>query len=1191
MIDVETARQLLDFSARLPNDSGRAEQQLEGAVALHNILKTHGVAYLADEVGLGKTYVALGVVALLRHFDPTLRVLVIAPRQNIQRKWMKETRNFIRHNVRHADLRVRELDGNPSRPLVFCGNLAELVREASLDPRRDFFARMTSFSVGLPGDDSEASREASRVAKEKLRTQVRDAIPWVTDSALNVKLGKPAFKDAVAQAICCALPAFDLVIVDEGHNLKHGFSENASARNRVMGLVFGHPSVKPDKANFPGYGPRAKMVLFLSATPVEESYRHLWNQLEVFGKGDAFPVLNDKEAGETKRREEARKFLIRRVTELQLAGERHTKNLYRREWRYGGVAWHDDPIEVKGLKGRLVVALVQKKVMELLGSGKFGAQFQIGMLASFESFLETTKLKETVEAEGDEDEKRLEVFDDADQTDDPVEREGLDVHALNRLAKDYRKQFGEELPHPKMDALVDTLANRWVSGRKALVFVRRIGSVKELKAKLETRYDRWLHEILRRRLPLNTVTALDGWWAKYREERERTRREASNGPGTVWAVNTLREPEDPGSSDTFFSWFFRGEPKKNVFSGALLKESFRQEGARNATFFEVNDVARLLGATPGSVLPRLAEVVGLTADEARAEVNMRGQDRLPAKAQRRHQFEAAQVGGLKLLAERAEGDLAREAQILLAEKAPAPRAGGKAREMRDVTDRLEEKTFFSELLLRDALCAELWPEPSATLDLRDRVREREQRAQLLAAAARLGHSLIDLYIVAVKRRGNLNPGRAEDDTDDREATGTEATEATEDSFISDFLDLLDGQRKSPLEDRWFGAYDELSAIGRNFPLIVDVNLPNIAELPLAATAARFGFLLGEQQPVAGMSGQVNMTLVQQFRMPGYPFVLVSTDLLQEGEDLHTFCSDVFHYGISWTPSAMEQRIGRVDRVRSLTERRLRAADTSPEAAEKLQVYYPYLNDTVEVLQVVRVLKRMDTFLRLMHEDLALPDFDQRKLSVSHEIMGLPEPPLPIATPLQSAFPVNKEAHLSGKGKLLVIDAETEKTVLARLEKMCIRKLDGLAVDWQVTAPRGQKIGIARLDGARKQPFALEIQGRDDELLLRCSSHVGQLNARSDLKKLDRAVAEGGGRIAVLRVGKKGEWLVSVAEDVLLAGKEHDAARLAWLVGRVVHRADDLEQLLFPAEADGGVEALLEARKHHGRTRHEGDSHA
>ena len=46
------------------------------------------------------------------------------------------------------------------------------------------------------------------------------------------------------------------------------------------------------------------------------------------------------------------------------------------------------------------------------------------------------------------------------------------------------------------------------------------------------------------------------------------------------------------------------------------------------------------------------------------------------------------------------------------------------------------------------------------------------------------------------------------------------------------------------------------------------------------------------------------------------------DLLEEGEDLHTFCSAVHHYGISWTPSSVEQRIGRIDRVRSQTDRRL-----------------------------------------------------------------------------------------------------------------------------------------------------------------------------------------------------------------------------------------------------------------------------
>src|SRR5437762_1413069 len=85
-LSVDTARQLLDFTGG--DASGvigpqAAEEQLKGAVAIHNLLARQNVAYLADEVGLGKTYVALGAVALFRHFDPSFRVLVVAPREKL----------------------------------------------------------------------------------------------------------------------------------------------------------------------------------------------------------------------------------------------------------------------------------------------------------------------------------------------------------------------------------------------------------------------------------------------------------------------------------------------------------------------------------------------------------------------------------------------------------------------------------------------------------------------------------------------------------------------------------------------------------------------------------------------------------------------------------------------------------------------------------------------------------------------------------------------------------------------------------------------------------------------------------------------------------------------------------------------------------------------------------------------------
>ena len=50
-----------------------------------------------------------------------------------------------------------------------------------------------------------------------------------------------------------------------------------------------------------------------------------------------------------------------------------TKNLYRREWRGGGCEEHNDPLEVPDDRQRLILALVQKKVAEVLQDARFFA--------------------------------------------------------------------------------------------------------------------------------------------------------------------------------------------------------------------------------------------------------------------------------------------------------------------------------------------------------------------------------------------------------------------------------------------------------------------------------------------------------------------------------------------------------------------------------------------------------------------------------------------------------------------------------------------------------------------------------------------------------------------------------------------------------------------------------------------------
>ena len=1146
MIDLTTAGKLLNFGARI-GDGQRADEQLEGAVAVHNLLQSKGVAYLADEVGMGKTYVALGALALFRHFQPDFRVLIIAPRGNIQTKWMKELRNFVSYNVRFPDLRVKSLDGRPARPLVACENLLNLVHEVMLDRDRDFFARLTSFSLPIIGHDA-----VDPTAGLRLRDGLRDYLPWMRDEVFDLR-NKHAFKDNFARALCCALPPFDLIIVDEAHNLKHGFSEHVSSRNRVLGLAMGHADTATDQKLFPGFGPRARRVLFLSATPVEETYRQLWNQLDVFGLGGSYRDLLRQDLEEHDKKMIASQFLIRRVTSIRIGENEYTKNQYRREWRRGGVHQHDEPIQVDDARQRLVVALVQKKVSELLGHERFNSSFQIGMLASFESFLETAKLKR--------EETEIAIFDDTNQTEDSLEKEGIDVADVNRLARSYRQKFGLEMPHPKMDALVKSLSTSWTAGKKSLVFVRRVASVKELKRKLDECYDAWLMSRLSLELPSTLNSRLDRLFQQYRDEKVEAESKQSN---VVASTNgSPGDDADRGGVDTFFAWFFRGEGPRGVVSGANINQRFVQRGTAYATFFAENYVADVLGCRPGVVQGRLATALGVTEGLLRATLQVRSgrfltRAKKPARADR---FDSVQAAAIEWLKDQ-PGPYQESARIVWHQRFEGQSPVQHASQAPDIGDFLELSTFFTEIRQRPELRAALWPEPNDPVQLHA-FRERELRAQLLASAARLGHSLIDLYIMTISRLRSLELRSQESADDEGSSRDT--------NRIEEYLDLLERQMRTPANNRDWGAFDELSDLAENFELILDVNEPEVRHQPLSKVGQVFGKLLGQQQPIGGMSGHINQTLVRQFRMPGYPLVLVSTDLLQEGEDLHTFCSAVHHYGISWTPSSMEQRVGRIDRVRSHSDRRLSRPNAGTLVGEdKLQVYFPHLEDTVEVLQVHRVLERMNVFLRLMHEGLTIPGVEQRTINADHEFAKSRRIVAPILDRLESAFPIRPE-HLTGKVKNLARPPELASEIGSRLAGLVTAVFPELEVTWEPQSSLGQLTGTAHLK-TRIQPFTLILESIGPHPVVRCVSPVGCVDPREDQAAVIASALRASMKIGAILTRDYRTYDLTVESEVILASSaEFDVPRVLSLIRRVVAQADALEQEHLP-----GVDAALDA---------------
>ncbi len=99
----------------------------------------------------------------------------------------------------------------------------------------------------------------------------------------------------------------------------------------------------------------------------------------------------------------------------------------------------------------------------------------------------------------------------------------------------------------------------------------------------------------------------------------------------------------------------------------------------------------------------------------------------------------------------------------------------------------------------------------------------------------------------------------------------------------------------------------------------------------------------DAQPAYAYSGDTkNQRVMTSFNTPFFPDVLISTSVLQEGVNLQYFCDKIIHYGIAWTPGDNEQRVGRIDRMFSKTERKLEEDETNC-----LEIGYPYLRNTID----------------------------------------------------------------------------------------------------------------------------------------------------------------------------------------------------------------------------------------------------
>ncbi|NUO07900.1 MAG: hypothetical protein HUU08_04350 [Candidatus Brocadia sp.] len=116
--------------------------------------------------------------------------------------------------------------------------------------------------------------------------------------------------------------------------------------------------------------------------------------------------------------------------------------------------------------------------------------------------------------------------------------------------------------------------------------------------------------------------------------------------------------------------------------------------------------------------------------------------------------------------------------------------------------------------------------------------------------------------------------------------------------------------------------------------------------------------------------ETRQKIMLTFNTPFYPDVLVTSSVMAEGVDLHLNCRYVIHHDLCWNPSTLEQRTGRVDRIGAKVEK----------CGKPIHVYFPFISETQDEKMYRVVMDRERWFKVVMGEKYKLDAKTTEKLA-------------------------------------------------------------------------------------------------------------------------------------------------------------------------------------------------------------------
>ncbi|NND23335.1 MAG: hypothetical protein HKN86_01445, partial [Acidimicrobiia bacterium] len=544
---------------------------------------------------------------------------------------------------------------------------------------------------------------------------------------------------------------------------------------------------------------------------------------------------------------------------------------------------------------------------------------------------------------------------------------------VSKIINSFKDTFKEELPHPKQQRLISQLFEKMKKSEKSLVFVRRIASVNEITRKLVHFYEEYIYERIKK-IQCQSID-VNNMLSDFKNRESRTqffeylksiaKRIWHNHKNELLQIEVLDNGKAISILQSKLELIF--QLKLDIPEVKEIKKLIRSKMHLKTVSKEIRLKSLIL----------LKKYFDLEHDDTESEETEAGHryfflDYFTASYKKGLAFKSLitrqdwyrynyyyllkRLGyGIKLEMlnnEKSYNRTVERAHHIIDDK------NNMMLESIDYNGNLDhvhityqDKTFFTKLLenvFPDEWNAWLLNEKRKKLDFDNLIEEVNSLIEILRGIFRNGSGLLPSFI-AYSENENID-------------------------FEDSFINLLNKDFKDVKE--------EIRTIIVDFDKLMSTNFPEKDKIARA---------LYQQAPVLASSGQHTRGvsgIALQFRMPGFPFVVVTTDVLKEGEDLHSYCSDIYHYGIAWNPSDMEQRTGRIDRINSKTYYALKSKKAI-KFENSLQVFYPYLSDTLEVNQMAKLFTKMNQFVQTFYDVTASIE-KESKVSVNESIHLIPE---------------------------------------------------------------------------------------------------------------------------------------------------------------------------------------------------------